>query len=143
VDQIVVPLTVVVALAGLLVTTALLFTLRRVTLNRRWASFDCSLRRPDGSWSLGIARYGDDQLDWFRVFSLSLRPRATWLRDSLTVVVRRPTRGGEATAVLPRSVIVECRYAGQDVDLAMSDEAYTGLASWLEAAPPGRHAQVN
>jgi hypothetical protein len=142
VEQIVVPLTIILALVGLLISAALLFTVRRITFSRRTASFDCSLRRPDGSWSLGVARYGDDRLDWFRVFSLSWRPRLTWLRDELTVVVRRPTRGPEVTAVLPHAVVVECRYAGTDLDLAMSDDAYTGLASWLEAAPPGRHARA-
>jgi Protein of unknown function (DUF2550) len=142
VDQIVVPLTIVVAVVALLVSTALLFTVRRVVLSRRGASFDCSLRRPDGSWTLGVARYGDDRLHWFRVFSLSVRPRLTWLRDELAVVVRRPSRGTEVTAVLPHAVVVECRYAGEDLDLAMSDDAYTGLASWLEAAPPGRNVHV-
>lgn len=141
-QEIVVPLAVVAALALLLVALASAFVLRRQTLARRAASFDCSLRRPDGHWSLGIARYSTDRLEWFRIFSFSFRPMTTWLRDEMVVLERRATAGTEMTAVLPHAVVVHCRHRGDELDLAMSDEAYTGFASWLESAPPGRHAHV-
>jgi hypothetical protein len=140
--RIVVPLAILAALAGVLLLVAVLFTARRFSLSRRGASFDCSVRKPDGSWSLGVARYGDDELDWFRIFSFSLRPRTRWGREDLVVVSRRPTDGVEATAVLPQSVVISCTHRGRPLDLAMSDDAYTGLASWLESAPPGRYAHV-
>lgn len=140
--DLVVPLAVVAALALLLVLAAALFTARRLSLTRSGGSFDCSVRRHDGSWSLGVARYGTDRLDWFRVFSFALRPRQTWERGELSVLERRPVRGAEQTAVLPQSVVVRLRHRDSDVDLAMSEDAYTGLASWLESAPPGRHAPV-
>jgi hypothetical protein len=140
--EIVVSVAVLAALVLLLVGLAVVFTARRVSLTRRGASFDCSVRRPDGHWSLGIARYGADHLDWFRIFSFSLRPREAWQRDALVVVERRLTAGAETTSVLPQSVVVHCEHRGQRLDLAMSDDAYTGFASWLESAPPGRHAHV-
>lgn len=141
-EEVVVPLAVVAGLVLLLVAVAVLFTARRLTLARRGASFDCSVRCPDGRWTLGVARYGSDRIHWFRVFSLSLRPLHTWLRDDLTVLWRRPTEGPEVTAVLPQSVVVRCRHRSQEMDLAMSDDAYTGFASWIESAPPGRRAPV-
>ncbi|MFP5336784.1 MAG: DUF2550 domain-containing protein [Actinomycetes bacterium] len=141
-QEVVVPLAVVAALALLLVTTAAAFVVRRQTIARRAASFDCSLRRPDGHWSLGIARYGHDRIDWFRIFSFSLRPMTSWSRDELVVLARRGPEGSEATSVLPHSVVVRCRHRDDELDLAMSGEAYTGLASWLESSPPGRHAHV-
>jgi hypothetical protein len=142
VEEIVVPVAIVAALVALLVAAAIAFTARRLTVARRGASFDCSLRRSDGHWSLGVARYGNDRIEWFRVFSFSFRPLQTWLRDDLSVVGHRPTKGAETTAVLPQAVVVRCRHRDDELDLAMSEDAYTGLASWIESAPPGRHARV-
>ena len=41
-----------------------------------------------------------------------------------------------------KSTVISARYEAGDIDLAMTPEAYTGLTSWLEAAPPGRTGQV-
>jgi len=142
VEDLVIPVAVVTALALLLVALATAFVVRRQSLARRAASFDCSLRKPDGHWSLGIARYGEDRIEWFRIFSFSFRPGSTWLRDEMVVLDHRSTVGSEVTAVLPQAVVVHCRHRGAELDLAMSDDAYTGLASWLESSPPGRHAHV-
>ena len=141
-QEVVVPLAVVAGIVLLLLLVAAAFVLRKLTISRRGAWFDCSLRRPDGRWTLGIARYRNDRVDWFRAFSFSVRPLRTWLRDDLAVLGRRSTEGSEATAVLPHSVVVRCRHGTEEVDLAMSDDAYTGFASWIESAPPGRHARV-
>ena len=141
-QEVVVPLALVAGLVLLLLAAALSFTARRYLLSRSGAWFDCSLRRADGRWTLGIARYRNDRVDWFRAFSLSLRPLRTWLRDDLAVLGRRATEGAETTAVLPHAVIVRCRHRDEELDLAMSDDAYTGFASWIESAPPGRHARV-
>ena len=141
-QEVVVPLALVAGLVLLLLAAALAFTLRRLALALTGAWFDCSLRRPDGRWTLGVARYRSDRVDWFRTFSFSVRPLRTWSRDDLAVLGRRSTEGNETTAVLPHAVVVRCRHRNEEVDLAMSDDAYTGFASWIESAPPGRHARV-
>lgn len=138
-----VPLEIAAALAVLLVVAVLAFTVRRVVLARSRGSFDCSVRADRGSsWSIGVARYGPERVDWFRVFSLSPRPSRSWERSRLEVVGRRVPVGGEALAVLPGVSVISCRYDGHDLDLAMSAEAYTGLASWAESGPPGRFGSV-
>jgi hypothetical protein len=149
-----VPLGIAGGLALLLVVLAALFTLRRLAI-ARGASFDCSLRTgtadadplPGGApgggrWSIGVARYGSDRLEWFRIFSLSPRPARCFERDRFELVSQRVPSVPESRAVLPGTTVVSARYDSGDVDLAMSPEAYTGLASWLEAAPPGRTGQV-
>lgn len=142
-DVPVVPLALVAALALLLVAVAGLFTVRRLLLSRAVGSFDCSLRRPGaGTWSIGVARYAQGRLDWFGIFSLSPRPAHCWAQSAIGVVGRRPAEGPEVYAVLPGSVIVRCRAGDADIELAMSQDAYTGFASWLEAAPPGRSGEV-
>lgn len=135
------PLVAACALVLLLIVVVL-FTARRASLSRRRGAFDCSVRSRPGHWSLGVARYGSDRIEWFRIFSFAPVPRWTWGRDELEVLECRPPRGGESTAVLPQSVVVTCRYRQDRLDLAMSQDAYTGMASWLEASPPGRRAPV-
>ena len=44
--------------------------------------------------------------------------------------------------VLPGATVVGARYDADELEMAMSAEAYTGLASWLESSPPGRTGQV-
>ena len=43
-------------------------------------------------WLLGIGRYSGDQLEWFRIFSLSPRPKRSWPRGDAGL--RRPARAG-------------------------------------------------
>lgn len=134
----------------LLAGTALLMLLglaglvaRRRWLSRGGGTFDCSLRRtPSGrglGWALGLARYRDDALEWYRVFSFAPRPRHVLRRGDLRVRQRRRPGGPEALAVQAGAVVLECLERGRPVELAMSDRAVTGFLSWLESAPPGRH----
>jgi len=61
------------------------------------------------------------------------------------VVSRRLPTEAEAASLGPGMVVVECR-VGEDtggiIELALGEEALTGLLSWLEAAPPGSHMGV-
>ena len=144
-----IPLEVVVAV--LVVTAALLLGVvsRRRFLTRAAGAFDCSLRfgsatkaAPGKGWRLGVARYEADRIDWYRVFSVSPRPGASLVRAELDVMDRRRPSAQESFAVLAGSIIARCRYRGSDVELAMTEQAYTGFASWLEAAPPGQNVNV-
>jgi hypothetical protein len=116
---------------GLLV----LLVTRVRSLGRRFGTFECALRFAGRTaWASGIAGYGADRLEWFRVLSLSPRPAHSWQRSALVVVARSPRlRSGRRTAITEATV--RCR--GAEFTLAMTDQAYAGLASWLEAAPPG------
>ncbi len=141
-----IPLEVVVAV---LVVTALLLigvVSRRRFLTRDVGAFDCSLRLQSGpagkGWRLGVARYESDRIDWYRVFSVSPRAAESLVRAELDVQERRRPAGPETFAVLAGSIIARCRYRGMEVELAMTDQAYTGFAAWLEAAPPGQNVNV-
>ncbi len=128
----------------------------RVVALVRYGGFDCSWRRvartPDGGaadavdgapspWALGVAHVGSDALAWWRVFSLSPRPRSTWRRAALEVLERRSPEPGVARVLFRGGMGVRCapRSDGafeQPFELAMSPDAYTGFASWLESSPP-------
>ena len=129
-----------VALA--LVLVAVYLVVRRRLLARNRGTFDLSVRarshKAGRGWVLGVGRYNADALEWFRIFSLSMRPARTYRRPLLQVGPRRGAQGAEEYALYDDAIVVECRYAHEVVELAMSESALTGLLAWLEAAPPGR-----
>lgn len=120
---------------------------RRWWISRRGLTFELSVctrsgpSRPTGrGWTLGVGRYDGDLLEWFRVFSFSLRPKRVFDRSSLQVLLRREPEGSEAYALFSDHVVVECDTPQGLVELAMSGQSLTGMMAWLEAAPPGRWA---
>jgi hypothetical protein len=131
-----------VALALAVVVVLLIFlALRRRYLLRGGGAIDMSLRvrfgRIGRGWALGVGRYAAEDLQWYRVFTLSPRPARTLSRRNLEVIGRRTPQGAETWAVQAAAVVIECRDGNGPVQLAMSPEAVTGFLSWLEAAPPG------
>jgi len=146
VRDVLIPLEVVGALAAVFAVLVVAFVTRRRWLSRYSGTFDCSLRsgtdRLGKGWVLGLARYEDDRIEWFRVFDLSPRPRRVLQRSTLHVLERRHPSGPETFTVMPGSVIVRCSYASGPIELAMSAQSYTGFASWLESAPPGQNVSV-
>ena len=118
---------------GLLIFALCLSGVRRFNLRRALGTVDASICVAGNSWQMGVCRYQDNDLEWFRLVSLSLRPKHTFRRSSLELLGRRKPTESELLKVQPDAVIVELRYEGQPVLLAMRFDAYTGLSSWLEA----------
>jgi hypothetical protein len=116
---------------------------RRFLLERRGGTVDCGLRRPaaQGSWRIGVASYQREQLRWYHLFGVLLRPQTVLERRTLSVVSRRLPGAAEAASLGPGFIVVECAVGsgGERVDLAMSEAALTGFLAWLEAAPPGSY----
>ena len=140
-DELIAPL---VVLAGLLLAFSLViggFVARRHLLARNAATFDCSLRRDrprrPGGWMLGVARYEEDRLEWFRIFTIDPRPGRVLQRSLLDLTEWRHPSQQEIDSILPGSVIVRCSYDQETLELAMTESDYTGFATWLESAPPG------
>ena len=131
---------VLVAVLGLVVLAA-----RRRWLARQGGTFECSLRldtaTPGSGWVLGIARYHDGLLQWFRFFSYDWRPRKEFVRSGVRVLETREPTSVEAVSLYAEQRVVRFEVTGPDDvteqwDLAMSPGSVTGLLSWLEAAPP-------
>ncbi len=135
---------VLAALVGIALVAMGLLVLRRRFISRSGGTFDCSLRlRPAANpktgqgWTLGIARYSGDTLEWYRVFSYALRPKRVLGRRDLQVVDRREPHGAEVFSLLSGAVVVRCIEAGGPVEFAMSEDTLTGFLSWVESSPPG------
>jgi Protein of unknown function (DUF2550) len=120
---------------------------RRRWLSRGGGTFECSVRitprgrpgppRSARGWMIGLGRYAGDNLEWFRTFSFSPRPRHVFSR-SMRVLGRRTPHGAEAFSLYAGHVVTDVVVDGEDrVELAMSERALTGFLAWTEAAPPG------
>jgi hypothetical protein len=134
---------VVVALAGLF--------LRRRLLSSNGGVFDCGMRVwKDGqptTWTMGMARYHQDEFQWFRAFSLIPSPSLQLSRETIHVTNHRDADDLEALVLFEDHLVVsvEETASGRRRDLSMTRGSLTGLLSWLEAAPPGGasyHAMV-
>ncbi|NYE94797.1 hypothetical protein FHU41_001018 [Psychromicrobium silvestre] len=126
----------IIGLLFLLVILSLcLFGIRRFQLRRALGTVDASICLADNRWRMGVCRYQDKDLEWFRLLSLSPRPRYTFRRSGLEVLGRRAPSELERPLVQPESVIVMLRCQEQEFKMAMKFDAYAGLSSWLEAGP--------
>lgn len=122
----------------------LALVLRRRWLSREGGSFELSVRlradQPGRGWVLGLGRYRGDDLEWFRIFTLALRPRVLWSRSELSYSARRDPSEEERHSLYADQVVVVCEAADGPVELAMSHASLVGFQSWLEAGPPGQRA---
>jgi hypothetical protein len=134
----------------LLLTGGFLF-FRRRWLSREGGTFECSVRMrpPRGGgaaasrgWMLGLGRYSGDQLEWFRIFSFSPRPKHVFPR-SMEVIERRTPHGPEAFALYAGHIALRVLTPSGAIELAMSQSALTGFLAWTEAAPPGHDRLFN
>lgn len=126
-----------------LVVPVVFLASRRRWLSRQGGVFDCSVRlstkTPGAGWALGVARYSGDNLEWFRVFSPSLRPRMIFPRSVTHAGMQREPDAIEAVVLSnedPR-IVTLLMATGGNWELAMSNSSLTGLLSWLESSPPG------
>ncbi len=133
-------------LGALLLLAALVFLgliVRRRWLTKGEPTFDMSVRTDpaQGSrgWTLGWGRYRGDRLEWFRAFTLSLRPKRVFDRRAMKLGGRREPHGAEAFALFAGHLVVDTCTFDREVEVALSPESFTGLLAWLEAAPPDPH----
>lgn len=138
-------LAAIVVVVGLLACITVVFVRRRF-LSRTGGVFDCEQRSLDsgrhGRWVDGLARYDANSLEWYRVLSLSFRPRVVLRRRYARLLDHRAAGPTEIPVLFAghRVVRIEVRSStGEERiwELAMAQESLLGLMSWLEASPPG------
>jgi Protein of unknown function (DUF2550) len=87
---------------------------RRFLLERGGGSVECGLRKENGSWRLGVALYRGEELCWYGIFGLSVRPDEVLPRRDLELVSRRLPTEAEAASLGPGMIVLECRL-GEDI----------------------------
>lgn len=145
-------------LVVLLLVVVVALAIRRSVLVRRGAMLHCGLRlditKPKRVWQTGMARYTNEDLEWFGLMSLRYQPNCTFVRRSVEIVGRRSPRGAELLAVPHGSVVITCNVitrhsvrgqgaarqgTAREIEFAMSEAAVTGLLAWIESSAPGAH----
>jgi|SRR5699024_7185312 len=132
----------------LLILGGLAFVARWRSLTRRVGSFASAVRKPGKTgtssfaWRRGVAHYCVDRIDWYRLTALSFRPLYSWPRSQLDLVEREPVTEDDGLKIREFSQRVECSSEGKSFEIALSAEAYSGLRSWVESAPPGDMGKV-
>jgi Protein of unknown function (DUF2550) len=123
----------------LLCSLGVLFARREIIARGRAIELNVRLstRLPGRGWSPGIARFVGDELRWYRVFSLAVRPRQTLSRRALAVDGRRQPTPAERLAMPADWIILRCTSRRESVEIAMAETTLAGFLSWIEAAPPG------
>lgn len=127
------------AILVVVVLAIIVIAVRRSVLTRAGAIDICWRRTltADGrGWVLGQGRYRDNEFLLYRSFSPLPGAARRLHRESLQLGDRRPLVGTEPDLLPVDSVIVRCTDGGSPIELALRDEALTGLRSWLESRPP-------
>ncbi|MDO5034917.1 MAG: DUF2550 family protein [Actinomycetaceae bacterium] len=120
-------LLLVILSIAILAVLYLLIRVRRI--GRIVGTFECWYR-PDATagWMSGMARFGQKDLQWFRLVGFQVGPQ-----------LRMPREGLKVSAPLHRQEgVVEIVLTFEDhvAHLAMREEWYNGLVSWVESGPP-------
>lgn len=133
---------ILLALLVVLAAPIAFLMVRRFWLSRAGGAFECSVRldttTPSTGWVLGVARYAESQLEWFRFFSLRFSPRLVLPRTGTSVWEVRDPEPVEAVTLYTGHRVVKVEADQQTWEIAMSSESVTGLLSWLESVPPGQ-----
>ena len=131
--------------AGVLLALVLLYgiglIIRRRLISTHGGAFELSYRvrptRAGRGWLLGLGRYSGEQLEWYRYFSLSPRPKRVLQRADVSFTGSRESEGAEQMSLYPDHLVISCQTPSGVIELAMSPASLMGFQSWLEAGPPG------
>jgi hypothetical protein len=127
------------ATLGVVVLAIIVIAVRRSMLTRAGAIDICwrrTLTRDGRGWVLGQGRYRDNEFLLYRSFSPMPGAGRRLHRESLQLGEQRPLVATEPDLLPVDSVVVRCTDGGSQLELALREEALTGLRSWLESRPP-------
>ncbi len=132
-----------IALLILAVLVIVFIAVRRFTLARAGAIDMCWRNRIEldsKGWYLGLAKFDDADLLLYRSFSPLPLAAKVLRRGELTLGERRKPAGNEADLLPIGAVIIRCTDSSGTFELAMSEQATTGVLSWIESLPPSNQA---
>ncbi|MDO5060991.1 MAG: DUF2550 family protein [Actinomycetaceae bacterium] len=117
-------LVIVVSLVGLY----LVFRIRRI--GNIVGTFECWTRpNESASWTSGMARFKEDELQWFRLVGFRPSPQFRLPRRGMLISVPKDL----ATSPYVE-VVIEAN--GQKLHCTMATQWYNGLVSWVESEAP-------
>lgn len=118
-------------LALLLLVLVIVLVVRLVVLSRLPGALQCSYHKLGSRrWRTGILRLQPHELQWYPTFALTYRPSKRYARGKFEIESHLRMRAEETF------VVVNICHGEEHFTWAMSDDAFSGLVSWIDAAPP-------
>jgi uncharacterized membrane protein YgcG len=121
----------------ILVLAAAGIAARRFLLERNGGSVECGLRKENGSWRLGVALYRGEELCWYGIFGLSMRPDEIFPRRDLALVSRRSPTEAEAASLGPGMIVVVFRFGEDASQLGPGASGSDGASASGDASGDG------
>ncbi|MCS4484102.1 DUF2550 domain-containing protein [Gleimia sp. 6138-11-ORH1] len=93
-------------------------------------TFECWIRdKQTDTWTSGMARFKEDELQWFRLVGFRPTPQIRLPRRGMVISV--PQNFGNSPYV---EIVIEAN--GQKIYCTMATQWYNGLVSWVESEAP-------
>lgn len=89
-------------------------------------------------WRHGVARYGEDELVFYRVSSLRPGADRRVHRRTLAVLERRRPDASEQDVVPPVATVLRLRDRRGESEIALAGGTLTAFLAWVESSPPNR-----
>lgn len=124
---------------ALLVAAVAIFVLRRRRILILQGAIEMSAHRGSGvrgGWVLGVARYSDEHLEWFRLTSYRAGPSLRISRRDTTIIDREEPSSNDAVLMPPDAIVLSLQTSEGEKRVAVPKSALPGLLSWWESAPP-------
>ena len=128
-----------IALIVVVVLAVGLFLYRRRRILILRGAIEMSVERGSGfrgGWVLGVARFADEYLEWYRLTSLRAGPSLRISRRDTEISRRHEPDERDAVWMPPDSIVLHLQTSSGEQIIAVRKSAVTGLLSWWESAPP-------
>lgn len=128
---------IVLAALALFAIAAFFYRRQRILILR--GAIEMSVHRGRGwrgGWALGVARYSDEHLEWFRLTSLRAGSSLQISRRDTEIERREEPSANDAVWMPPDSIVLHLRTPSGTQVVAVPKSALPGLLSWWESAPP-------
>ncbi|WP_106849451.1 DUF2550 domain-containing protein [Blastococcus sp. Marseille-P5729] len=128
---------IIVAAVLVLAVGVFLYRRRRILVLR--GAIGMSVHRGRGlrgGWALGVARYADEHLEWFRLTSFRAGPSLRIARRDTQIREREEPSEGDSLWMPPDAIVLHLSTSAGPQLVAVPKSALPGLLSWWESAPP-------
>ncbi|MFV0532387.1 MAG: DUF2550 domain-containing protein [Cumulibacter sp.] len=128
-----------IVVLALVVAAIAIFVFRRRRILILQGAIEMSVHRGSvlrGGWVLGVARYADEHLEWFRLTSYRAGPSLRISRRGTTIAWREEPASNDAVWMPPDAIVLHLDTMDGPQRVAVPKTALTGLLSWWESAPP-------
>lgn len=94
-------------------------------------------------WRHGVLRYKGDEVDFFKLRSVSPMADHSFTRLDIELLDSRPATDGEAAFISDDYELIRFISAGREYELACTQHALMAFGAWVEASPSQRREKID